>query len=491
MIQRNLAGAAGREFDLVIAGGGIYGASLLQEAARRGLSACLCEANDFGSGTSWNSLRIVHGGLRYLQTMDLPRFFQSVASRRRIARRFPALVRPLACLMPLYGSGLKRPSVMRMALLANDALSMRRNVGLGAHVRLDNGRILDAAATRREFPHVRSDGLEGAARWCDYFMVSSERILVELLRDASRHGALVLNYVRVQDIIAEGGRVHGVVARDSLSGATVTLRTRVVVNCTGARLRTLAEGRGGDATALFRPSLAFNLLLDASLPVTTALAVAAPRSDAPVLFLVPQNGSMLAGTMHLPRPAGTMDAKPTKEELERYLAEVRAAIPGFDVRLSNVRRVFAGLLPVTTEGTVDLTKREALTDHGSAGGLQGLYSVSGIKFTTANNIVPQILSMMRASGRAGEAYRDRDAELPTSAATPLLIDARRLWTEDPADCREALLQTVRDEAVQSLDDLILRRTNWATTELDLERVRQRVAELVGTRIALPDSRMAV
>ena len=91
VILRDLPGAAKIEFDLIVVGGGIYGASVLDEAARRGLSACLFDAGDFGCGTSSNSLRILHGGLRYLQTADLRRFFQSVAARRDVARKYSRL----------------------------------------------------------------------------------------------------------------------------------------------------------------------------------------------------------------------------------------------------------------------------------------------------------------------------------------------------------------------------------------------------------------
>jgi glycerol-3-phosphate dehydrogenase len=479
MIVRDVARAAHRELDLIIIGGGIYGASLLHEAARRGLSACLCEARDFGSGTSQNSLRILHGGLRYLQTLDLRRFFQSVAARRSVARRFPGLVRPLSCLMPLYGPGLKRPSVMRIALGLNDGLSLRRNAGLARSVHLGAGEILSAAATRRAFPIVRTAGLLGAARWRDYFMVSSERILIEMLRDACSHGAMALNYSRVDDLVVEGGAVRGVRITDTLTGAQENVRGRQVVNCTGPAVDRLAARFGGNGPTLFQPSLAFNVLLEAALPGDSALAVAAPEPGAPILFAIPQGATVLAGTMHLPRPAGTLEAVPSPAELQDFLRHLRAAIPGLDVRLEHVRRVFAGLLPARAAESAALVKREVLVDHARAGGPRGFYSVSGVKFTTAGDVASQVMSLLGHGGRR----RAADTALPISAETDLLTDARRLWTDDQAKVREALHDVVREESVQSLDDLILRRTNWATTEPHLERLRERLAE-IGTGLAM-------
>jgi len=471
MIVRDPRRAADEEFDLVVVGGGIYGASLLREAARRGLSACLCEAQDFGGVTSQNSLRILHGGLRYLQTLDLRRFFQSVAARRSAALRFPRLVRRLPCLMPLYGPGLKRPAVMRAALAMNDLLSFRRNAGVASDLKLDRGETLSAREMSEAFPQVRTEGLLGGARWTDYFMVSSERVLVEQLRDACRRGAMALNYTRVDSLVVDAGTVRGVRVSDAATGSQYTVRARRVVNCAGPFVRSFTRGERGDSESLFHPSLAFNVLLEATLPTSAAVAVTAPEPGATTLFLVPQKRTVLAGTMHLPRPAGTVDAVPTRAELEDYLRQLRAAIPGFDVRLEHVRRVFSGLLPARAADSTELVKREAIVDHGAAGGPRGFYSVSGVKYTTSGNVAAQVMAALGWHAEIDE------SELPTAAATALLTDAGRLWSDDEGSVREALRAVESEECVQSLDDLIFRRSNWATTEPNVEAVRARLVEL--------------
>lgn len=479
MIVRDIATAATRSFDLVVIGGGIHGVSLLQQAARRGLSACLCEAADFGGGTSGNTLRILHGGVRHLQSLSLGRFYQSIRARRCVAQLFPTLIRPLNCLMPLYGQGLKRPSVMRLGLMASNLLDLRRNSGLSAAVRLPAGRVLDAAATRREFPMVRQQGLQGAACWSDYFMVSSERILMELLRDACRHGALALNYAPVVDILSENRRVRGVQVRDLLSSSVQSIAARWVVNCAGPRLAELARDLAGAAASAFHPSLALNLLLDVKLPGRHALAVAAPWRDAPILFLLPQAEALLVGTLHLPRPAGTVDASPSPAEIDRFLDLLNAAVPGLGATPGRVRRVFAGLLPAAGPGSADLARREAVVDHGALGGLQGLYSVSGVKFTTAGEVAHRMLALM---GVAPGAFPV--AELPLSSATALLMDVRRLWANDGPALAAELRCVVAEESVHCLDDLILRRGNWALEVPELERLRGRVAPLLNLPAAV-------
>ncbi len=177
---------------MIVVGGGIYGACVLLEAARRGLRGVLLERGDFGGATSWNSLRILHGGLRYLQTCDLTRFRESVCERRWYCRHFPELIKPLACMMPLYGRGLRRPAAMRTALALNDRLSWDRNHGVHEQLHLPVGGILDARRTVEMFPEAERSGLQGGGLWYDAQMTHSQRVLIDILHwacGARSHGA--------------------------------------------------------------------------------------------------------------------------------------------------------------------------------------------------------------------------------------------------------------------------------------------------------------
>ena len=195
-LVRNIEAAEREQYDVVIIGGGIYGAMLMLESVRRGLKVLVLERGDFGSGTSFNNLRIVHGGLRYLQSLHLSRFRESVAERRWFLETFPDLVHPLPCLMPLYGGLQRNRPLLAAALAVNDRLSRKRNEGLGDDQRLPNGRVLDRDETVARFPQVRTDGLVGGALWYDAVMPDCHRLQIETMRWAASAGGTALNTSR-------------------------------------------------------------------------------------------------------------------------------------------------------------------------------------------------------------------------------------------------------------------------------------------------------
>jgi glycerol-3-phosphate dehydrogenase len=200
------------------------------------------------------------------------------------------------------------------------------------------------------------------------------------------------------------------------------------------------------------------LLLDLELPVSHALAIAAPHPAAPVLFVLPQGRALLAGTLHVPRPMGTTAAAPTAAEIDAYLDMLNQAIPGLGAALRHVRRVFAGLLPAAAEGSAELQKRETLLDHARIGGLSGAYSVSGVKYTTANDVAGQVLDLIGCRSAA----MHTEAALPVSTATQVLSDARTFESCDEEALRAALRSVAHEEAVQFSDDALLRRTGLHT-----------------------------
>jgi glycerol-3-phosphate dehydrogenase len=452
MIDRDPQTAASMHYDIAIVGGGIYGAMLALMASRQGHRTLLVERDDFGGATSWNSLRIVHGGLRYLQSLDLPRFRESVAERRWFLQHFPDQVHPLPCLMPLYGKGARRPLIMRIALQLNAALSWRRNAGVTPECHLPAGRVLSPSATIERFPLVDRDGLRGAAMWYDAVMPDSQRLLIEILHWATAHDATCLNYTRADRLLTAGGRVQGLAVVDETTGSELEFHSTAVVNCAGPWCEALSQSWDPATPQIMRPSLAFNVHFDTPAPCAGALAVAPRKPAAQTYFMHPWKGGFLAGTVHAPWSSATDDITVDPRHLDAFIRDLNMAIPGLALSQDAIRRVHAGLLPAETAGTAQIAKRPRIIDHGRCGGVTGLISVSGVKFTTARDIAIRTLRLLPPATQHLHHPRPTPAEIPVAEE----VDAT-----NPA-LRDQIANICQTEAVVHLDDLVFRRSDWSS-----------------------------
>ncbi|MBN2345127.1 MAG: FAD-dependent oxidoreductase [Candidatus Aminicenantes bacterium] len=462
-IERNAAAAEATTFDLIIVGGGIYSVMLALEAGRRGKRSLVLERDDFGGAASWNHLRTIHGGLRYLQSLDLPRFFESVAERRWFLANLPVLVRVLPCLMPLYGRGLKRASIMRAALQLNDLLGWRRNRGVGEEQRLPAGRIVDACYTRDAFPQVDRRGLQGSALWYDAFIPEHQRLLMETLRWACSLGAMALNYVEVESLLLHHNQVRGVLARDRPGGRTFEFRAPVVINAAGPWCRRLAQRFDQDHPRLFRRRLLlFNVLFKRRALSEYALALTPRCRPDHTYFVHNWKRRLLAGTGEVPVPVDEETPSPRPEDIAAFIADINDAVPELTLREQDIEHVYSGTLPARASG--DLSGREVILAHGDRQGPVGLFSVSGVKFTTSRRVAEKTLRRIFPPSRA------RKIAPPAEA-----LSGRWFFPYDwrlPADHNLGELKPlIEEEAVVHLDDLVFRRTG-------LGENRQRLAELL-------------
>jgi len=391
LTRQHPADLARKPYDLVIAGGGVYGIMLTFEAARRGLRALLLERREFGGETSRNSLRIVHGGLRYLQTLDFKRFREHVTERRWFMRHFPDLVRPLACLMPLYGEGVFRVPFFRPVLAFNDLLSSDRNRGVPRIAHLPGSRTITAAEVTQAFPSVRPEGLEGGIVWHDGFITDVSRLFAEALAQAHSVGADALNHVEAKGLVVEAGRVVGVEALDCETGEPVTFNTDTVINACGPWSQHFAQRCGLAASGLFEPALTWNVVFDRPWTLGCAVAVRPKAKGGRFYFLVPWEGRLLAGTGQAPWSGDADHVTLAGEHLDAFIADLNRAVPALALRRDEAATVMAGLLPVERPGSSNLANREMIIDHGNRGGPSGAFSVSGVKLTTARLVAERVL----------------------------------------------------------------------------------------------------
>lgn len=473
VIARNHPAAAEKKYDVIIIGGGIYGAALALTASEMGLSNLLVEKSDFGGATTYNHLRTVHGGLRYLQTLDLPRFFESVSERHWFMKEFPKLTRPLPCMMPLYGNGPYRPSIFRVALTLNDILSRNRNKDVELGQELENGRVISASQVIGHFPLVDRQGLKGGAVWYDGGMPSPQLVIMEMIKKGCSGLTTALNYTEAEELLVGDGTATGVRCRDGESGKTYDFQSGTVINATGPWCRTFAASFHDDDPELFRYSIAWNVLFNRQALSDHSVAVKPKRPGSRMYFIHGFNNQIMGGTIHAPWSGISENPMPEFSEVAAYIDDLNLSIPGLHLKSHDILQVFAGLLPVQTQGTDKLASREVIKDHGKQGGPRGAFSVSGVKFTTARLVAEKVMTGIFTGRSKSNDLKTDDS----SSEHPGLFPFTWKPGSDDGAWKDKLTQIIKTQSVVHLDDLVLRRTTIGDNQFRAIDIAPEIADL--------------
>ncbi len=476
-IIRDVNKAKNHNYDLIIIGGGFYGVMIAYEASCRGLKTLLLEKNDFGSATSFNSLRIVHGGLRYLQSLDLHRFRESVGERKWFMNNFPNLTNPISCLMPLYNKGLQRNSIMWAALNLNDLLSLKRNKSLKPENNLLNGKVISKNKVKEIFPKVDAKELKGGAIWNDGAIDDSQIVLMEILKTAAGTGCTPLNYVEVKDVITVDGQINGVVAIDKETNEKVEFNSSLVLNSTGPWCRNLAKSFHMDFKNLFNYSIAWNILFDKEALSDHALAVTPPKEDAKAYFLRPWKGKLFAGTVHEAWDKVSDIPIPSDESINGFIADLNLSIPDLNLSRKNIVQIYSGLLPATKQGDNQIAVREVIIDHSEHDGPKGLFSLSGVKLTTSRLVAEKVLYKIFDKNKL---KKKNKIEFPVKTNEEYgIFDFDWDSTKDTNGWKETLRSKIENESVVHLQDLLLRRTTIGDNPRNAIKQSEEICKLFG------------
>lgn len=511
--ERALEALQGSPFDLLVIGGGITGCGIARDAALRGLRVALCEKDDFASGTSSRSSRLIHGGVRYLEHGHIHLVFESSRERRRLLRIAPHLVRPLPFTWPVYEGA----RVARWKLLAGltlyDALALFRNVG--NHRRLSRDQVLE-----RE-PALRGEGLVGGARYWDASTDDARLTLANAVA-AQRAGATVINHAAVVALSKRGGRVTGAEVCDALTGRTVHVTARSVISAAGPwtdRVQALDGATRG-------PSVVGSAGAHIAVPRHrvgnhAAVTLVAP-DDGRVFFTLPAGDQAIIGTTETPARQGPDHVRATREEVRYLLTACNSYFPAAGLRDDDVIAAWSGIRPLAaTVAGGEADAGSASREHDIAEHESGMLIVTGGKLTTyramAEEVVDRAVSILGMGEGDGRHIRERplpggelrsleDEERDAEGATGDRAVGRRLvhahgssWREvwastrdDPA-LREPIeaglpftfaegLHALRHEMACTLADVLVRRTLLAYQTRDNGcGAARRLAEVIAAR----------
>jgi glycerol-3-phosphate dehydrogenase len=396
-MKRDLSTLAEQCFDVVVIGGGIFGACAAHDAAMRGLSVALIEKDDFCSGASANSLKMVHGGIRYLQHADLVRLISSCRERSAMLRIAPHLVQPLPIVIPTYGHGKSGKEFLGAGMLLYDMLTVGRNRG----IRDPSRRIPWSHFMGREevlglFPDIEDKALTGAAVFSDGQMYNPTRLVLAFIRSAVESGAHVANYAEATGFTGTAERIDGVEVRDALSGDTFVISAKTVLNAAGPWAERLIAGSTQVPRlppVTYSRDACFVIRRRSRHPFAIAIQGRTHDPDAVLsrparhLFMAPWRDYQLIGVWHVVYDRGPEEVIVTDGDLLSFIDEINWAYPALNLSLDDVLMWNAGLVPFgeNEEGAENLSygKRSHLIDHVKTNGPEGLVTLIGIRYTTA------------------------------------------------------------------------------------------------------------
>jgi glycerol-3-phosphate dehydrogenase len=474
----------------VVVGGGITGAGVALDAASRGYSVALVERDDFAAGTSSRSSKLIHGGLRYLQNFDLGLVREALLERSLLVQLSPHLVRPLPLLVPAFDG--KRPDrLVGVGLNMYDVMAMRRGRSVGDETwSPERHRVIDGEETLSMIPALERRGPTSAYLFYDC-QTDDARLVLTILGEAERFGAVIANACAVTGLVERSGRAAGVLARDEIGGGEFEIAADNVVNATGVWADQLRpdELYAEEEMPRIRPSRGTHVTVShADLPVKGAGTIV-PASGGRTIFVLPWLGRTLIGTTDNDYEGSLEHIPPGEEDIE-YLLEATNEFFGSSITVAGLTGAYAGVRPLISTGdpkkSVDISRKAELYETSS-----GLVTITGGKLTTWRRMAK--LAVDRIVEREGRDAACRTHEIPLGmpvedmAALPAaegVDDASRehlarryghaahdvlaLVAEDPAlgrrispDLPDIVAEApfaARREQARSLADVLLRRT---------------------------------
>jgi glycerol-3-phosphate dehydrogenase len=465
-------GSATDSFDAVVIGGGVYGILLALEGASLGQRVLLVERDDFGGGATFNHLRTIHGGLRYLQFLDFRRAIASNRQRLWWLKTFPDLIHPISCLMPLYGQGARRPEAFYGAFMMARALGLNKD-GEGKARRMQ---VISTSEVKSLLPHSRTEGLNKGALWQDAFMPYPHRVIAELLHWAEDAGAVLRNRTEFLSATPEERGGWRVKLKDHRSGAQFEVASRFMINATASATDEVARRMTGARPApVLVPTLAWGMLIDRPPVSECSVAVAPPGKGRRTYFVHPYHGRVLAGTGHAGIPAGApLPSGVTDEQVQATLDDLNEAMPGVEFRMGDVNHVFWGILPGVEAGSEALLMHPKVVDHGAQDRAPGAWTVLGVKFTEAPFLAHRLWNTL--VGEQAHVLPPR----PKAFLAPDTESACRL-SDDELSAQ--LRELARSEWRAGADDLIWRRTDLWMDPAQANRVRVLDVQDQGSSVA--------
>lgn len=472
-MERDIQRLSVQSYDLLVIGGGINGAAIAHLAAKRHMKVALLEKGDFASGTSSKSTKLIHGGIRYLENLELDLVYESLRERHIQLQTAPHLVKPLAFVIPVYQGDRKPLWMMRLGVFLYDLLAGRYTVQ--KHRSLTAQEVMDLESG------IKKEGLSGGVIYYDAQM-DDARLCLENVLMADHYGAHVANYVQVISFVKENGRVVGVKVRDLLGKSEFEMRAKRVICTVGPWTNELLRLDNSHAKKKVRTTKGIHIVYQGQ--ISRQAILLGSQSDGRIFFVIPWMGNSLIGTTDTDYIASPDDVRVEQKDIDYLLKETQRVFPQVKLGKENILATFAGLRPLIRKGgSASKVSRKHLFYEAPS----GVIFVVGGKYTTYRKVAEDCVNKIRkpidpevftlyGSGviqKKPEAVASRYGLEPVVIQSLMelygtryqdvlkLIDAdpdlREKISENPSVIKAQLVYSTQTEMARTVEDVIQRR----------------------------------
>jgi glycerol-3-phosphate dehydrogenase len=499
-----------RILDLIVIGGGVTGAGVARDAALRGLSTLLLEKRDYASGVSSKTTRLVHGGLRYLANFEVDLVAEALRERAILRRQAPYLITPMPILIPIYQGDPHGRAAISVGIHLYELLSREKD--LPRYFTSGTEKTLSLE------PHLNRSGLKGSALFYDHQIILPERLVIENIIAAREAGATVMNYAGAEKIeeIADGVVVT---ARDTMTGARATYRSRVLINAGGPWVDQVRKAGGIDGKKIICPTKGIHLIV----PKLSEQSLFVASKDGRMFFIIPMDRWSLIGTTDTKYDGDLDEVHADTGDVDYLLNESRRVLPGLNLTKGSILYTYAGIRPLAFEGEREsrISRKHRVIPEGRTG---RIITIAGGKYTTYRNMAEDVVDeACKRLGRKAVCVTQREplaGSLPadldeyvretvpqlaerfgvesgtvrhlihfygsrTAKVLQFMGEDRRLAEQISPESRDIYAQVlygIREEGAKTISDVLLRRMHTGITATRGEQQATRIAGIMAREL---------
>ncbi len=370
-------------FDILVIGGGITGAGIARDAALRGYKTALIEKSDFASGTSSKSSKLVHGGFRYLKSLEFGLVHEALLERKTLMEIAPHLVHPVQCLLPIYTTDADPSWMIHLGLLMYDLLSTRKSIG--------RHRMISKGDVELVEPMLRKENLRQIAQYYDC-RTDDFRLTLATIQSAAQNGAVIANYVRAVGLIRDGDKSIGIEAENVITGERFPIGSRVIANASGPWCDQLRTALEGEIKPYIRPTKGVHLIISREhLPLNHPVVTPSVRDRRPIFF-IPWRNFIVMGTTDTDYDGDPDRLVVERSDVEYLLDSTNHIFPNAHLTTAHIISTYAGLRPLANEEgkSASAVTREYQIIESPA----NFYSIFGGKLTTYRTMALEMVNRL-------------------------------------------------------------------------------------------------